>query len=124
MTDKIKLVQGDTRPRIIFTITDENTGDPVNVAGATVVLKFRAIGEDVKEVIPCYLAPGKLMPDGTINTNSPFDVAGVGGRVFMDWTADSLDEAGEFQGEIEVTFPDNTVQTSFELLRFRIREQF
>jgi len=44
MTDKIKLVQGDTRPAIVCTITDETTGDPVNITGATVVLKFRPVG--------------------------------------------------------------------------------
>ncbi len=44
MTDKIKLVQGDTRPAIVCTITDETTGTAVNITGATVVLKFRPVG--------------------------------------------------------------------------------
>ena len=44
MADKIKLVQGDTRPTLICTLTDENTGDPINITGATVLLKFRQVG--------------------------------------------------------------------------------
>ena len=45
MADKIKLVQGDSgRPQIQATITDENTGNVVDITGATVVLKFRMLG--------------------------------------------------------------------------------
>ena len=44
MTDKIKLVQGDTRPALVCTITDETTGGPLDITGCTVVMKFRAYG--------------------------------------------------------------------------------
>ena len=41
MADKIKLVQGDTRPALVVTLTDEVTGLPINITGATPRLKFR-----------------------------------------------------------------------------------
>lgn len=44
MAEKIKLVQGDTRPQVRLTLTDENTGDVIDLTGATVTLHFRALG--------------------------------------------------------------------------------
>ena len=43
MAEKIKLVQGDTKPALVCNITDEITGLPIVVTGATVLLKFRAV---------------------------------------------------------------------------------
>jgi hypothetical protein len=40
MTEKIKLVQGDTRPVLVCTIKDDTTGLPINISGATVRLSF------------------------------------------------------------------------------------
>ncbi len=42
----------------------------------------------------------------------------------MDWSVDALDTAGEFEGEVEVTFPDGRIQTAFAILKFQVREQF
>ena len=46
MANVIKLVQGDSRPALVITMTDKTTGAAVNLTGTTPVLKFRAEGAD------------------------------------------------------------------------------
>jgi len=33
-------------------------------------------------------------------------------------------EAGDYEGEIQITFADTTVQTVYDLLKFKLREDF
>lgn len=111
MADKIKLVQGDTRPALVCTITDENNNNaPITLTGATVVLKFREVGsETLKATIP-----------GSV-TNP------TGGVVAFYWASvpTSLDgEAGDYEGEIEITFADGQIQTVYDPLKFKLREDF
>lgn len=127
MADKIRLVQGDTGPQLIVSITDERTGKAVDVSDphASIRILFREVGGSVaKNVMPAYAIAGYLNPDtGEVETQSPYDVAGRGGRVAMDWDADALDTPGEFEAEVEVTTADGHIQTAFNMLKFTIREQ-
>lgn len=109
MAEKIKLVQGDTRPQIQVTLTDENTGSPIDISNATCRLKFRAAG-------------GTTVLDtltGSV-TNGP------AGQVVFVWNAGSLNvDPGDYEGEVEVTFPNNAgIQTVYDLLKFKVREDF
>lgn len=110
MADKIKLVQGDTKPALICTITDDSTGNPIAITGATVRLKFRAAGsETVKNTIT-----------GTVTD-------GVNGVCAFYWATDPTSlqgEPGDYEGEIEVTFQDGTIQTVYDVLKFKLRQQF
>lgn len=110
MSDKIKLVQGDTRPALVCNITDNTTGLPVNIVGATVVLKFRATGAaTLQATVP-----------GTVTD-------GVNGQVtFYPAAAPEMLQgpAGDYEGEIEVTFSDTQIQTVYDVLKFRLREDF
>lgn len=109
MTEKIKLVQGDVdRPQIRATITDENTGDIIDISGSTVVLKFRKVGDtELTDTI-----------DGTVTD-------GAAGQVVFAMTETSLaGDAGDYEGEIEITFDGTGVQTVYDLLKFRVRAQF
>jgi hypothetical protein len=110
MTEKIKLVQGDTRPAIVCTITDETTGDPVNITGATVVLKFRPVGSTTLQATVT----------GTVTSGSTGQVA------FYPASAPAMltGDAGDYEGEIEITFTDGQIQTVYDLLKFKIREDF
>jgi len=110
MAEKIKLVQGDTRPAIVCTITDENSGDPIALTGATPRLKFRAAGETT--IIATV-------------TGSVVDAAG-GKCVFHPVTAPQMLQVdpGDYEGEIEITFSDGQVQTVYDLLKFKVREDF
>lgn len=110
MTDKIKLVQGDTRPALVCTITDENTGDAINLTGATCRLKFRAVGSTT---LTSTLT-------GTITS-------AVNGVVEFYWASEPTSlsgTAGDYEGEIEITFSNGQVQTVYDVIKFKLREDF
>jgi hypothetical protein len=110
MAEKIKLVQGDTKPALVCNITDEITGNAIALTGATVLLKFRAVGSaDLTATV----------------TGSVTD--GANGQVaFYPASAPAmlLGEAGDYEGEIQITFSDGTIQTVYDLLKFKLREDF
>lgn len=110
MAEKIKLVQGDTRPAIVCTLTDENTGNIIDLTGATVRLKFRAAGDTT------LIASNT----GTV-TDGP-----AGKCVFFPANAPEMLQgpAGDYEGEIEITFDDGQIQTVYDLLKFKLREDF
>lgn len=126
-TKKIPLVQGDTRPQLVMSLTDESTGRAIDLSGAgtTIRMLFREVGADsAKAIMPCYPIAGYRDPQtGEVSYAPPYDVAGKGGRVVMDWSADALDTAGEFEGEVEVNFGSGWVQTAFRMQKFTVREQ-
>lgn len=108
-TNRIKLVQGDSRPQIKATITDENTGVVVDITGATCVLKFRATGTtDVLTTLT-----------GTV-------IDGPAGVVVFNWGPTSLQvPEGQYEGEIQVTFASGAgVQSVYDLLKFIVRAEF
>lgn len=110
MAEKIKLVQGDTRPALTVTLTDAVTGSAINITGATPRLKFRAVG--ATELTATLT--------GTVGD-------GANGVVVFDWSDEptALDgAAGDYEGEVEITFSDSTVQTVFEVLKFKLRQDF
>lgn len=126
MAQKIKLVQGDSRPQIKCVIMDETTGTVVNLAGATVRLKFKAVGgAGVLFTLVGILLAGLEQEGADLSVAPPYDVAGIGGRVAFQFGLTDLNVVpGAYLGEVEVTFEDSTVQTVFSLLRFEVREQF
>lgn len=109
MTDKILLVQGDTLPTPVVTLYDEITGNTIDLTGATVRMLFREVGSDTLKAT----LTGVLMDDPP----------GSAGRVTFSF-GDSLDTAGSFEGEFEVTFPGGAIQTTYAKQKFKIREQF
>jgi len=110
MSEKIKLVQGDTRPAIVCNIADDKTGLPVDVTGCTPRLKFRQAGVSTLQATVV----------GTV-VNGP-----TGQVVFYPASAPEMlqGQAGDYEGEIEITFQDGQVQTVFDLLKFKGREDF
>ena len=111
MSEKIKLVRNDTRPAIIATITDEKTGEVIPLTTASqVVLKFRAAGSETLQATVTGVV-----------TNA------AGGVVtFFPSSAPEMltGDAGDYEGEIEITFADGTVQTVYDVLKFKVREDF
>lgn len=110
MADKILLVQGDTAPPLNVTLTDTNTGSAINITGATVRLKFRALGS---ETLTATLV-------GSVTD-------GAAGKVSFFWSDDPTalaGDAGDYEAEIEVTYSDSTVQTVYDLLKFKLRQEF
>jgi hypothetical protein len=110
MSTYIKLVQGDVnRPQIQATITDENTGAVVDITGATCVLKFRQVGSTTLQ-----------------DTMTGTVTDGPNGIVVFAMSATALSgDPGDYEGEIQVTFAAGAgVQTVYDVLRFRVREDF
>lgn len=126
MAEKIKLVQGDTKPALVISLTDESTGSAIDVSGATTRLKFRAAGSStVLSTLTATKIAGFVTADGTIDSTAPYDVPGKGGRIQFNWTAGSLDvDPGDYEGEIEISYPDSTIQTVYDVLKFKVREDF
>ena len=110
MAEKIKLVQGDTRPALVCTLTDETTGQAINLGGATARLKFRAAGETQL----------------TATVTGVVTNATTGQVVFYPASAPEMlaGDAGDYEGEIEITFTDGQVQTVYDILKFKVREDF
>lgn len=127
MSTKYKLVRNDTGPQFILSLKDTTTGAPIDVsaAGTTIVFKFRAVGSStIKNSISAGKLTGLLNDDGSITTTAPYNVAGAGGRIAINWPTGALDTAGEFEAEVEITFADGTIQTVYDTLKFSVREDF
>ena len=108
MAEKIKLVQGDTKPQIKVTITDETTEEAVDISNSTPRLKFRAA--NTTEILTTLT--------GTV-TDGPNGVC-----IFV-WASGDLDvDPGDYEGEVEITFEDETVQSVYDLLKFKLRQDF
>lgn len=108
MAEKIKLVQGDTLPQVLVSLTDEVTGLPVDVTGASALMRFRALGTTT--------ALASLV--GSV-------LNGPNGQVVFSWGPTTLNvDPGDYEGEVEVTFSNGARQTVYELLKFKVREDF
>lgn len=80
MAEKIKLVQGDTRPALVISLTDENSGAPQGIDGSTCRMYFRAYskqtdGGDASLAVSHYGAftsslTGKTQAETVLNPNS------------------------------------------------------
>jgi hypothetical protein len=108
--DVIRLVQGDERPFIILTLTDDITSTPVDLSASTttVVLKFREAGTtNTPVIIPC----NKLS-------------TGADGKVVFNFTGGVLDvPPGAYEGEVVIDYNGQT-ETVYDVVRFRVRENF
>jgi len=120
-SDTLNLVAGDTLPELTFTLKDSNTAAtgksldadnsdtwaPINVTGATVVLRLRALGgTTLKTTLTCTVTDG------------------ANGKVATDFPVGTLDTAGTFEGELELTFPNGGIQTVNDLIKFKVRSDF
>lgn len=105
----IKLVRNDTLPQINLTLTDETSGDPIDLTTATqILLKFKQEGSDVvKANIPFY----RVEPT-------------TSGQIYLQWPDGVLDTAGIFTGEIEISYENDQIQTVFSELKFEVREDY
>ena len=100
MAQTFKYVQADTGPQIRVSLTEEDSGDAVDLTGATVTLHFRAAGED--QVLFSRLL--YVNPDTAEN-----------GVAVLQWEVGDLDvEAGAYEGEIEVVRASGLRETLYD----------
>jgi len=103
-------VQGDTGPQLRLTFTDEDTGTATDLTGATVKMHFRAAGETT------------LLYTKTLYINPGSPTAGI---AIVNWATGDLDQdAGTYEGEIEVTKSSGQIETIYDTIKFKIREDF
>ena len=108
-TPRIELVSSDTGPQLQFTVTDQLTAAAVNLTSATVVMKFRAVGSTT------------TLFTRTCSVTDP----GSNGIDVLAWQTGDLNRAaGDYEGELEVTSADNSIQTVYDTIQFRLREDF
>jgi hypothetical protein len=108
--DVIRLVEGDERPVIVLTLTDDNTGSPIDLSLSTTVvtIKFREAGTTT---LLSTISTSKLS-------------GGTTGQVQFDFTGGVLNvNPGMYEGEIVINF-NGQVQTVYDTLRFTVRENF
>jgi hypothetical protein len=68
---------------------------------------------------------GLELPDGEVDTDPPYNTPGTGGRVVFSFIAGDLDlTPGYYEGEIEITFSDDSIQTVYRSQRFFIRPDY
>lgn len=108
MAEKIKLVQGDTGPQVRLTLTDETSGDAIDLTGATVTLHFRAVG--ASSVL--FSRAAYVNPD-----------TATSGIAVLQWSEGDLNiAAGEYEGEVEMVLASGVRQTMYDLLKFKLRQ--
>lgn len=123
-SETLSLVVGDTLPELTLTLKDKSeaasgsvldeedssTWAPINITGATVLLRIRAMGSStLTGTLTCTIVDGSAGKCAT-------DFASGGGSVFT--------AAGNYEGEVEITFSSGGKQTVFDLVKFKIREDF
>jgi hypothetical protein len=107
---RIKLVRGDTGPQVQLTLTNEATGAVIDLTGATATLHMKAVAT------------------GTVVFSRPLIIApptAAQGVALVVWGATDLDQTpGDYDGEVEVILTGGMRQTVYDVLRFRLRDQF
>lgn len=107
----IYLVQGDTGPQIFITVTREDTGVAVDVSSGTARLKVRKKGTDTV----LFTLVASNVGDNLENGKLYFSLDG--GQL-------ATIAAGNYEGELELTLADSTVETVYERVDIVIREDF
>jgi len=108
--DVIRLVSGDDKPVVILTLTDDISGAPYDLSpvNTSVFIKFRASG-----------TTQTLAQIGCTKLGS-----GTDGRVQFNFVGGVLNvPPGAYEGEVIVS-EAGLLQTVYETLRFRVRENF
>ena len=120
--ETINLVQGDTKPELNFTIRDSATA----VSGKTLDENDSSTWEIINLTNYVIKLKFKALNSSTVLFTEPLAViSAAGGTCSMIWPADSLDiTAGIYEGELELTDGSSKVQTVYDKLKFKVREQF
>lgn len=108
-SNTIKLVQGDSKPTVQLTLTDEITGTAYDLSDANTSVRvyFRKKGTTT-----------------LLSTIACTKTDAVNGIVTFDFSGGVLNvDAGLYEGEIEVDL-DGEKHTVYDVLKFRVREDF
>lgn len=114
------LVQNDTAPLLYAEMLDDCTGLPVDISdgSARLIVKHP---DGTTSSLPGILLTG--IDNGTIDVTPPYDEAGKGGRVAFALDTDTLAQTGTYTAEVEITYADGTVQTTYGTYTWIVRGQ-
>ena len=102
----ITLVQGDTAPILRGTITDDETGQPLDLSNCDVYFQMRK------------------KDDQRYTINAPCSITSEeNGTVAYEIAANDLNTPGEYQGQFEVHYQDTTEQTTHNVVTIFVRRQ-
>lgn len=109
--DTLYLVQGDNGSQVKVVITRDDTGAAVDLTNATPTLKFKK--KNTSNVLT------------SINSSTSSSEELEAGIALFQFDTAALDIiAGDYVGEVQITFSDGNVETVYEELEFTIREDF
>ena len=122
--ETIKLVSGDDLPQLEIILRDSRTA----VAGATLDITAPSTWKPI-DLTNADTVKMRIRPIGsttlTATLNCVIQSPKTDGTVLMDWGLTTLDiTAGDYEGEIELTYSNAKVLTVPDLLRFDLRGQF
>ena len=117
----LNMVVGDTLPELVITLKDSKTAAsgttldadnsdtwaPVNLTGATVKMRIREIGKT------------------TVTDTRTLTITGaLTGEASTEFSSSSFPTAGTYEAEIEMTFSTGGIQTVYDLVKFKVRDDF
>jgi hypothetical protein len=119
--ETLNLVTGDTLPDLRFTLKDQSVGAtgitfdandsttwaPISITGGTLKLRIRLIGSAA-----------------LTSTISGVISDGAGGEVVFPFEDNPFTASGLYEGEIEITFSTGGIQTLYDLVKFKVRNDF
>jgi hypothetical protein len=107
---RIRLVRNDTGPQIQLTLTNEATGAAIDLSSATATMHFKSV------------TTGTVVFSRALSIPALTAAQGI---AIVVWGATDLNQtAGDYDGEVEITFPTGMRQTVYDVLKFRLRDQF
>jgi hypothetical protein len=107
----IYLVKDDNGTQVECIVTRDNTGLPVDLTGATALLKFRRAGTSTILF--------------TLTNISDDQVDLEAGQAVFQFSAANLDlPGGLYEAEVEVTFANSNIETVYEIIDFQVRADF
>jgi hypothetical protein len=107
----IYLVRNDNGSQLECRLTRDDTDLPVDLTNAVVRLKFRK----KKATTILFTLLNIIVP----SVNLPL------GQALFEFSSANLDiPEGDYEGEIEVTFANGNIDTVYELITFKVRNDF
>ena len=120
-SETLNFVVGDTLPALNLSLKDRNvaasgstldpnnsaTWAPIDITGATVRLRLRELGQTT-----------------LADTRTCTVVSGANGTCTTNFATTTFSNAGTYEGEIEITHSNGSVQTVYDLVKFKVRDDF
>ena len=120
----INLVKGDDLPALEIVLRDSNSADTGKTLDITDASTWSPL--DLTDVSAVKLKFRKMDTTTLLSTITftrimPY----TDGKVVMDWGSTTLDvDAGNYEGEIEITYTNGKVLTVPDKFKFILRDQF